>query len=89
MECTSELPCGQLCLQGYEDEMYCPSEFCLRGKPPREDGMVGGKSLFFECHNPTTGIVEGAVFLYPTHANHMSIHMSIHMPIHMSIHMSI
>ena len=47
-------------LQGYEDEMYCPSEFCLRQKPPREDGMVGGKSLFFECHNPTTGKVEGA-----------------------------
>ena len=66
--------------------MYCPSEFCLRGKPPREDGMVGGKSLFFECHNPTTGIVEGAVFLYPTHAKHMFIHMSLHMSKHTSIH---
>merc|ERR1712070_357865 len=43
---------------GYEDELYCPSEFCLRRKPPRDDGMVGGKSLFFECFNPPTGKVE-------------------------------
>ena len=42
---------------GFEDEIYCPPEFCLRDRPENE-GMAGPMSMFYECFNPTTSKVE-------------------------------
>ena len=35
---------------GYEDEVYCPPDFCIRPKEPRPK-MYGGKSVYLECYN--------------------------------------
>jgi hypothetical protein len=39
---------------GYEDELYCPSGYCLRNvtKPP---GFVGPPRAYHECHNQLNG----------------------------------
>lgn len=39
---------GRALPPGYEDELYCPPEFCMQNKP-RRAGWAGPRSGFFEC----------------------------------------
>eukprot|EP00291_Cryptomonas_curvata_P018900 CAMPEP_0172170918 /NCGR_PEP_ID=MMETSP1050-20130122/11593_1 /TAXON_ID=233186 /ORGANISM="Cryptomonas curvata, Strain CCAP979/52" /LENGTH=156 /DNA_ID=CAMNT_0012842271 /DNA_START=66 /DNA_END=536 /DNA_ORIENTATION=- len=39
---------------GYEDEMFCPPDSCLRSKIVRP-GLTGPRTMFYECFNAVTG----------------------------------
>jgi hypothetical protein len=39
---------------GYEEEMYCKAEACLKPRP-QLDGYTGPRTAFFECCDESTG----------------------------------
>ena len=48
--CLAALP------PGWEDELYCPRDECLKGKhPPHKEGLTGPRLIFHECCNQRNG----------------------------------
>lgn len=48
---------------GYDSELYCPAEHCLRRRTDRESGFAGPRSAFHECAKVSEG---GAVEAAPS-----------------------